>query len=444
MAEKGQSKPSSVANDALFWAHDGSGNDTDGAVVNAPDGVRKAAGFSTTLADRPTASEVNWLLRELTKAAAWLGAAIVRSFDEVADAFVDPEVAVGELFVVERSPEVFGTTVDTTQGAAGAVTIEALSTDGERLFYVQGTEVYATSLDDPGTELESVDLGGSSNPAVVEACGDFVLVLYPGVSGSPSEVYFLDPDDLSSKYAGLARTLPVSTTHPSGAANGDVAAFVTGTTARIVEVFRPSAATSLTSAIQWGGGTSGAIQDLAIDDRAVYGTGTANDAADEVQAWPLDGTTTALWSASLPATAGTPTGNAIEADGERVFVGSDRVTTAAGSNRGLWCLDRITGELLWQAATAADVADIAVDDRFVYALSSGDVEVFDKATGAQIESVSASGASAYSACCDGVSLLFASGSSVVRTDRGRGSVKFQRVSGTEPGRAPFHNLATPV
>lgn len=443
MAEKGNDKPAALDSGLVFWAWDGTATDTDGSVIVPPDTSRKTNGWSTSVADRPDASHMNWLFRELSKVAAWAGAALQRSFDELADAWDSPaQVALGDLFVVERPASPVWGARASVQAPAGATALDALTTDGVRLYLNQGTTVYAVNVDDPGTSVWSRIPEAGTTPAILEACGEWVLCLYPG-TGASSDVRFLDPADGTDLYPGLSRSLPTTTTHPSGACNGDLVAFATGSNARLVELYRPSTTTSLTAAIQWGGGTAGEIVDMAMDGKAVYATGEADSNGDEVAAYPLTGSTTALWTTSLPATAGTPSGRAIAADGDFVFVGSDRVTTASGSDRGLWCLNALTGEVVWEAATSGNVLDVAVDQSWVYVSDSANVEVYDKHTGHRVRTV-AQAASPYSLCCDGVDLHLADGDEVASFQTSRASVTMQRVDTTAPARRPFHNTFIPL
>jgi hypothetical protein len=198
---------------------------------------------------------------------------------------------------------------------------------------------------------------------------------------------------------------------------------------------------------------SAGLNAVAIDSDQCYVGGTRNY---DVWAFTLSTRAYAWGGGVLGWTA--PTSSAITvqgiaADGNRVYVASDRQALSAGGSANLFCVDRVSGQTLWSfdvavpgALTALDLEGIAVDDQYLYVVDDqDDLHIID-ITG-PTPSQAAYVANFGDPCCDGVSVF---GNTEVTTQLQRlwsaGAYKtFMRSTITNnPHRRPFYTRSLPA
>lgn len=191
---------------------------------------------------------------------------------------------------------------------------------------------------------------------------------------------------------------------------------------------------------------------VAIDSDQAYVGGVRNTY--DVWAFTLS-TRAYAWGGGVlgwtAATSSAITVSGIAADGNRVYVCSDRQGLSAGGSANLFCIDRRTGQTLWTmdvttpgAVSTLDLEGIAVDDQYLYCVDDGDdLHIIDIAgpTPAQVAFVSNFGLPD----CDGVSVI---GNSNLTTELKRvwsgGTAKtFLKTTTDSVHRRPFFNRSIP-
>lgn len=184
------------------------------------------------------------------------------------------------------------------------------------------------------------------------------------------------------------------------------------------------------------------LNGVAIDSDQAYVGGTRN--TNDVWAYTLS-TRANAWAVTLDANA--PTVNDICADGDRVYVCTDQFATAAGPNKSLFCLDRLTGALIW-SADYANLDACCVDDHYLYVTTDGGVLYqLDPFTGYSVATQTAMAAIGQ-LCCDGLSIYGQDGSTATNVRKLStwigGTRTFTKMLGQDPNRRPFYHLAIPV
>ncbi len=332
-------------------------------------------------------------------------------------------------------------------GAAGAVTIAAMATDGERLYYSQGSTVYAV---DPDTGDDGI--GGGQGTFIwsrglpqgvrsLDADGRFVFAGTNFEVGGPDDDLFvldrtsgviLDSAEISTAVFGGINAL---------AANGDQVAIVDESGADRIEIFTVSALGILASDgfVDY----DAAVNAVAIDNEFAWCGGVQDSGGADVHKIRLS-TASEVLGITLP-TVSAPTVRAICTDGSYVFVFVDEieVTDRDGALARVFCLDRLTGAVMWFSNPSTDPVSCAVDQSFVYVADDLDnTRALDKASGRAIWLIpntvvkAADGASVF-----GVDI--APFHDIRKHSNGDATVDFQAVLGTDVNRRPFFNLAIP-
>lgn len=418
------------------WASDGSTYSS--ADPGAP---KRLTGFQPK--DEPTpgpgevipAEDHNFLWRVGMEMISWLRDGATRQWQALSEAITEKG---GSPFSVIRvvpplgSPPIMYARLVQLYNVVGTATsggaVLQLITDGEQLYYqnnaeivaadpLTGAEVWEVS---PGTSIDSI----ASDGANVYYTGD---VAQPGlrkisrVTGAP----------VASGGAEYACSRLVS--------NGVFAVGINGNVGGANSmVFWTVATPTETGTVTPGG----AITALAIDADQAYVGGTRN-AGNDVFARTL-ATRASAWAVPLDTNDPSPV-NAIAADGDFVYVGCDSFAIAAGGNRSLFCLERVSGAVLW-SMDLVNIDVLAVDDRYLYAVNSAGLLYMIRLRGA-VPSVVATLADVNSVACDGVSVVCGDFTTPVNFQRnmaGGASKEFMIAHGNDPNRRPFFNLAVPV
>lgn len=195
---------------------------------------------------------------------------------------------------------------------------------------------------------------------------------------------------------------------------------------------------------------SALLRAVAIDHDQCYVGGGHN--TEDVWCVALDDTSTAVWSTALP-TSAVPEVYGIAADGDRVYVATDRQALTAGGNANLHCLDRINGAVLWSIdvsdanAATLDLTSCCVDHRYIYVTcDDDDLHVITKSDNPTQVLIDASHGDV---CCDGVSVIGNSDTTVTtqfkRTWMADGQTTFQARAYSDVERRPIPGvLAVPI
>lgn len=421
MSEVEPSRPGEA--DEITWGESGSPEQHTKPTGTMPDGWVNA--------QQHPYDEENWLNRAMIRVIKWMSAAYVREFSTLSEGI--DEVAAPRCFRVHppaageraRLAQVFD-----TEGTGGAVSVTAVCTDGERIYYAQGDTVYATS---PASLTDDWSFTPVSGVNVVDLWTDgrwvYALVTY---DASGDEIWSIDCETGGEVYYSTALASPTGT---AIRANGEYLTILQGNYCRVYNGL------SGTPSYQGQADHTAAINALAMDAARAYIGGTQGTDSKDVRGITLS-TQSAVWSVALPTTA-TPTVNAIATDGEYVYVGTNLVAVTGG-NAQLFCLSAWKGLHVWTMPDeSTNINRVAVDDRYVYASEDSgtpSVYVVDKRTGEVVDWYN--GLSARD--CDGLSVCGANGNNVQRRWRGNASREFMRAAGADPNRRPFHKLAIPL
>lgn len=336
-----------------------------------------------------------------------------------------------------RGTEVFSV----TGTATGNTTVFQPCTDGEQTYYAGGAAnqyiVGASPID--GAEIfEANDLGAVAISAV--CCDGLRIYVQTTNVGTPGLYSLIRTSGLEEEHGGTEYGCDAL------AANGYHCVGIDPTTKTGYLVIYSSIQSGIVEDGTHDTGSAN-LRAVAIDATQCYVGGTRN--TDDVWCLALSDHTTAIWTTTL-ATSSAPEVYGIAADGDRVYVATDRQALTAGGYANLYCLDRFTGAVLWsmdvttQAAAALDLIGVAVDQRYVYAVDAyDDLHVISKlGVPGQLLTVADFGRPV----CDGVSVI---GNSELTTELRRlwmadGCTTMQRVPYTDVARRPFHTLAVPI
>lgn len=421
MSEVGGTRPDVPK---LHWADGGTPNTT-----TEPNESKKDDGFP--FEDVPPAAEENWWRKRTGEIANWIDGSFIREFSTLAEAI--PFISAPRCFRVhppDAAMNARGATVFSTQGTGGAVAVIDVATDGFYVFYAQGDTVYATS---PAslTDEWSYQPVAASNIIDLFSDGFRVYALIPYQAGD-DEVYLLNPTT-GAKVVGISL---VSSTYAALAANGVWLTVLVGNFAYFFDTLDGTP-------VEQGNYNHGAtLAAVALDAENAYIGGTQGTGSFDVRAVKLS-TQAVVWSVAMPTTTAV-TVKSIAADGDFVYVGTDRKALTAGGNANVFCLNRYTGAVVWTADLTVDDTNtnhIFVDDRFVYpSMGTQETYFLDKRNGQTVfYSTTLSGRD-----CDGLSVCGAATNNGARIWRGNSTRVFMRADGEDPNRRPFHKYAVPI
>jgi hypothetical protein len=427
-----------------------------------PGSSKRATGFQPKDTPVPGPGEVipandhNWLWGLSMQVHTWIKQLIARQWSDVYEA-MDSSSGVSTFDVFRVMP---GHAADT------------IKQRGSQLFSVTGTATGGTSVINPCTDGTQIYyIGGTSQAYIVAASPLDGSEIYDtadigvGLSTICSDGYFLYVQTVDSGYKGLYRMDRTDGTQDGAtsgtpayygcdrlAANGYYCVGIepTGTNGYVV-FYSDIEGTIVEDGIVATGSAN--LAAVAIDSDQCYVGGTRNTY--DVWAFTLSTRAYAWGGGVLGWTAPTSaaiTVTGLAADGDRVYVASDRQSLSAGGAANLFCVDRRTGQTLWSfdvttpgAISTLDLTGLAVDDQYLFAVDDqDDLHIIDITgpTPAQVAFVSNFG----DPCCDGVSVI---GNSDVTTQLKRVWVaesqrQFQSVRGDDVNRRPFFNAAIPV
>jgi len=439
MAEK---YPRPANADKVDWQ-----NGTYGATDPA---AQRVAGWADN--EVPAAEEFNWLFELWGDFQMWLEDTNARVWSDVYEGIA--AAANLDLFRVMPAATIQprGTQVFKITGTGGGGTAVAQPcTDGEQIYYRSVSYIVGCSPADGAEIFDASDLAVGFSAICTDGKYVYAMTVDSGVTG----LYAMGRDDgaevdsAGSEY-GCTRI----------AANGEYCAGIDPTTkAGYVVVY-----SGIQSAIVEDGTFDTGSADLraiAIDETQCYVGGTQST----YDVWAVDLATHAkAWQITLPLTSA-PGVEGIAADGNRVYVATDYKTLTAGGlyssvtpaagGANLFCLDRVSGALLWsmavqdaEGATIYSLEGITTDGKYVYVVgidgsSDSYLQVIDvRAIPAQVASIADFG----DPCCDGVSVI---GNSNLTTELKRlwmcdGVTTFQKVPEGDVARRPFYTLALPI
>lgn len=328
------------------------------------------------------------------------------------------------------------------QGAAGAVTIGAMATDGERLYYSQGAVVYGV---DPDTGDDGVGGGfgtflwSYTAPRTVTALAADGAFVYVGMATAVAL------DDVQSLNRGTGALIDgvgifngAAETVVALASNGDKLGAVSSFASQNINVIDIDGSGNLTL----DGQDTFADQNAAAIDNESLWTGGTRASLNDVHRIRLSTFTEDLGIALPTITA--PTVRAICTDGSYVYVFIDEleVIDRDGALARVFALDRISGDVVWFSNFGvADPVFCTVDHAWLYVGNTGaDTFVLDKANGKALWLI----ADTVAVAADGLSIFGTDGGTDLRKNaNGLATVGMQAVLGTDINRRPFFNLAVP-
>lgn len=438
MSELPFDRPSSIENDEANWAFDPTtGVDTAGSVPSVPDGSRRTNGFSTTVPDRPSATHLNYLFREGLKLLVWALYSVPRSFTTLREAIT--ATIEGDLFWLRRSPVITRMATTFSQAATAASAVQAVATDGERLYYSQlNQNIVAANKDTPGTAIWTVSPEALVPPNLV-AVGDAVFTRYQ--SGN---FYKLNRDTGATLVGPVASTPPGTTVVMKS--NGDRLVTQSAADSRSIIIIDHALTGGPGTASVWG--TAGAIQSLCVTHDRVIAVGTDNGSGFHIQAFDLNHNL--IWQYAISTAAAVPID--CETDGNFVYCAFN-ATTDAGVAMNLIALGVGSGELVYRqliGGSGVNARAVSVDDRclFVQVDDGGQIDdyVCDKASGVALDSVLNIPTPVVGRMVrtDGEDWIHPSDDDVVTLTRSGPTKLFQRVGALDVNRRPFHTLAIPT
>jgi len=397
-----------------------------------PGGAVRAAGWAKDAI--PGSDEFNYLQTmwgdflqwlESTNAREWLdvseGIAATSTFRDLFR--VIPLTSLGA--ISDRYYELFNIA---NTGASGNPS--HLCTDGEQMYYISGALDQYLIAASPlaGTEIFDVDTGIQ----IMSICCDGQAVYANTYSNSGLYVYDRDTGAYSTKGGTEYACTALRT-------NGEYCVGIRPNSSTSKIVFWTVATPTETGTV-----TITPLNGVAIDADQCYVGGTR--ATYDVWAYTLSSRAVA-WQVTL-ATSSAPTVNAIAADGDFVYVCTDRVALTAGGNANLFCLSRYDGATLWtmDVGSTVNLDYCAVDDKYLHVTDDADLTYMIK-LGAPVPHVVATVADLIVQCCDGIGvgmLDAATAANFARHHVGHPTKTFMRAAADDPNRRPFHTLAVPV
>lgn len=414
----------------LHWADGSTPNPT-----TAPNESKKDDGFVHE--DVPPAEEENWWRKFTGEIANWLDATHVREFSTLSEGIA--AVAAPRRFVVHPPTGGISTRLSeqyNKEGEGGAVAVVTVRTDGQRIYYAQGTYVYAASPED-SDDIDWSQVGSGTAIIDLWADGRWVYVLR-AYSAGYDEIWLLDPTD-GSEDQHLALISPSGTLIR---ANGEYMCVARGNNLHVWDDVggTPSSV-----------GTFDHTDDIracAIGNQRIAATpyteaflgGDRGTDSKDVRCIRLD-TVVEVWSVTLPVGAGAVV-HSLVCDDEYAYAG---IQSGGGAENTIHCLSKFDGTVIWSAyGSGATCNAVVVDDRYLYATSSAkDLYVYDKRTGVLLWKIDHSDIAITD--CDGLSIFGTNTvNNCLRWWRGNLSQMFQRTVETDQNRNPFHKLAVPM
>ncbi len=424
--------PRPATNDNIGWNTTPTNPSTD------PGGALRAAGWAPNAI--PASDEFNYIQTMLGDNALWIEEFAPREWTELSEGIA---AAVSrQLFrVVPLSGTMSGRLdqiFSTVGTAATGGNVAHICTDGLRVFYISGNlaeYIIGASPVDLTEEWENHPAGGSTIAALT-CDGRFV---YYTSDAAIAGLWTVNPDGSSPLNGGATHS------HSAIRANGGHCAGINGNTGVGDIDIWVSNPISLVATKATGSGGAG-LSGIAVDDVNVYAGGIRNGGVD-IWAYTL-ASGGAVWAVALDGNDPSPV-NAICADGDYIYACTNGFAIAAGGNRNLFCLDRVSGAVLWSKNISTDLIDCAVDADYLYVVDAGNVLYMVRLRAAEpgvvVQRTNVSSA-VESLTSDGISVFCRDAGATTNVRRlaiGGPTKAFMRVSGQDTRRRPSPMLAVP-
>jgi hypothetical protein len=388
-----------------------------------------------------TAEDQNFLHRLDGQMLEWLRDTIVREWRDVYEGIAQTDSA-GLVFRVTppvgvENPALMWSRLQAAWSVAStAATVGnpfQVQTDGEQIYYIAGSVNQSLIAAHPATGAEVWEVGIVIQWASMTADGAAVY----GMSVNVAEPgLFVLNRDTGAQTANAGAEYGCNALATNGVyccgINGQVGG--AGTI-----VFYTVATPTETGTV---GAFAAAAADLCLDDSTVFTVGPRG-VVNDVRAYTLS-TRALLWSVDVDTNPFTV--NAVCTDGDFIYVGCDSAALAAGGNASIFCLNKSNGAVLW-TIDHSDVDELAVDDRYLYAVDSSNNLQMIRLRAPVPAIVGTVGNFGTSIACDGYA-VYGNDSFTVTNFRkvwcGGAAKEFMLVNGKDPTRRPFFNLAVPV
>jgi hypothetical protein len=309
--------------------------------------------------------------------------------------------------------------------------------DGEQIYYLSGSslEVLIAASPADGSEIWEAAHGFTTFPFGLCADGNYLYATgdssNPGltkINRSTGAVVSSGGTSYNPFPGAVATNGVYAVAGRNQASNGNLVFYLVNT--------------GTTAPTETGVASPGnAILAVALDYDAAYCGGTRST----YDVWSYSLSTRANnWQVTLP-TSTAPQVEAIVADGDSVYVGTDNVALSAGGAASIFCLERVSGALRW-TRDLNDIVDLAVDDEYLYAINTSD-EMYVIHLRSSVATVVSLLTDVDTVVADGISVVCNDATTATDFQRNRTAVKnklFQRADGADPNRKPAHLLAVPV
>jgi hypothetical protein len=323
---------------------------------------------------------------------------------------------------------------NTASTAATGGNVTDICTDGEQIYYVSGAASQSLIAASPinGAEIwEASPVSGANG-----LCTDGAYV-YVTSTFSPAEIGLIKADRTTGALVSRGGT---EYSCDALRTNGVYAVGISPASSTSKLVFW-TVGVGAAAPTETGTVTITPLNGVAIDADQCYVGGTR--ATYDVWAYTLSSRANA-WQVTLP-TAAPPTVAAIAADGDVVYVATDSVALTAGGNASLFCLERVSGTVLW-TMDLNDLTAAAVDDRYLFVIDSND-DLLQIKLRAPVPTVVATAADWSDVVCDCVSVVGidkTTATNFMRHMLGGATKTFMKALGTDPTRRPVFTLGVPV
>ncbi len=412
-----------------------------------PDNVPPASGDGEIV----TANDQNWLHGLAMQMHTWAKQFVPREWEELSEGIANASVVRQLLRVVPPSSGIrsrLATMYTQTSVATGTGSPKSIATTGLEVFYIAGTAnryiVSVSPVDGQdgaggGVPLWEINPHGAADVTALTTDGMYVYYILSATVTGLQRVDTLTGGNLTAAGAKV--------NHNKLRANGFHVVGITG--AGVVDSW-----TASTMADNWTANPTSGLGGVATDEESTYVGGTRN--TNDV--WAYTNTAGgAVWSVTLDANA--PTVRDIAADGDFVYVATDSFAIAAGGNRDIFCLERVSGAVLWSMDLGVNITQITVDDEYIYALDSAADQLYmirkgqngaAPGDGPAVVKIKTNVGAAFNdtLSCDGTGLYAVDGTTatdLIRISNGGVTKTYMRVSGQDSRRRPFQTtLAVPT
>jgi hypothetical protein len=384
----------------------------------------------------------NFLWRVGMQMISWTRDFIPREWADVAEGIA--ETTASQLFRVyppaagmyARNQPVF----NVAGTATGGGTVSGLCTDGEQIYYINGTGAQYIVGADPADGSENWQI----NPhtlVITSVCTDGGFVYYTSDLGAAG-LRRLTRAGAVSGNGGLERSCNAL------AANGEYCIGIDGAVGGAGTFTIWSGIQGTITEDGTYNTTSANLVDCAIDGDFSYVTGTRAGGFD---VWCNILATRALsWTATMP-TAVPVTTTGIATDGDYIYLSAQRVALTAGGFANLFILDKADGTLLFtldvDSGNTVDIDFISVDDRYLYCVDDSAVCHVLRLRSAFLGVVAQVPDVFGKPACDGVSAVFrdfTTSANFQRNWMGGPTKTFMRCATDDVYRRPFYNRAVPT